>query len=116
VLLAFGLRSDLSISDAFATRVDPEEGKLYIEFIDEVDAGRDASASTGARLQRGLGGPEWTEGREIGRMLTATGLRVDEDELVGAGSGLDAIPESVLIREPSGGEMIPKQGILAVRS
>ena len=52
----------------------------------------------------------------IGRVLTATGLRIDEDELVAAGTGLDAIPESVLIREPSGGEMIPEQGILAVRS
>jgi hypothetical protein len=39
VLLALGLRSDLSIGDAFAAGVDPEEGKLEIEFVDKVDAG-----------------------------------------------------------------------------
>jgi lipid II:glycine glycyltransferase (peptidoglycan interpeptide bridge formation enzyme) len=59
--------------------------------------------------------PEWADVKKEWRS-ESIGWFTAEDELVGAGSGLDAIPESVLIREPSGGEMIPKQGILAVRS
>ncbi len=120
VLLALALRSELAVGDAFAGGVDPEEIEFEIEFIDEVDPGGNSGAVAWPDFDGGCGRPlrsclGQTERGEVGGGLPDTGPRVDENEFVGVGAGLDAIPEGGLVREPGGSELIPKHGILAVR-